>query len=328
VRRTRALHWSLPVNDELPESRRDFLLNGFGGVAGLAGVGLAGGLVAPAAAEAASAEGGGVRAGARVLPVDPVVHNESKVRIYGTMADGGQSLYRTRGVIYAVLPDAVRPLYAMMGSERSWWSRRDATTWVRYASTLSFFRDLETGAWLDEFTNPLNGRRIKLPASFIRHKEGEIYTPNGYWFASMKNEFPDYYKDAPVRLDWDAVGDVLRVRGSSKFPPILPQPSLESSTIFSSASQVLDRRLPSADAHASGWNIFAWHPYLEMGDAPGHIIWHFDAVKIRGVEDLDPGYLARARAYTPLFDSSPEKDEGPTFFERILQRRRAAPPAR
>ncbi len=275
--------------------------------------------------QAALAASGPIATGGEAsrLPTDPALQNEATVKFSGDSA-GGESLWRTRGVIYAVQPTGIRPLYAMMGSERSWWTRLDATTWVRYPSTLSFFRDLDTGAWLDQFTNPLNGRSIKLPASFIRHKEGEFYTPNGHYFGSMKKEFPDTYKDEPLRLDWDAVGDTVRVRGSSRFPPILPQPSLECATMFSSRRQMLDRRTTRADANSAGWNIFAWHPYLEMGDAPGHIIWHFDAVKVRSVADLAPEYVARARAHTPLFDRSPQTDEGPTFFERILQRRRAA----
>jgi hypothetical protein len=57
-----------------------------------------------------------------------------------------------------------------------------------------------------------------------------------------------------------------------------------------------------------------------MGDAPGHVIWHFDGVKLQNVEQHDADYLQRARAYTPLFDQSPKVDEGPSFFERILTR--------
>jgi hypothetical protein len=260
------------------------------------------------------------------LPVDPVLQNEIGVRLYGTTADGGESLFRTRGIIYAVQPTGVRPLYGMVGSERSWWRRVDSTTWLRFPSTLSFFCDLESGRWLEEYTNPLHGRTVHLPASFIRHKEGEYYTPNGNYFGSMKRRFPETYPDRPLALDWEQVEDVVRIRGTSKFPPILPQPSLEASSSFANARELLDPRTTRAAAHSAGWNIFAWHPYLEMGDAPGHIIWHFDAVKVRGVESLPPDYLARARAFTPAYDSSPESDPGPSFFERILEHRAPRPP--
>ena len=60
---------------------------------------------------------------------------------------------------------------------------------------------------------------------------------------------------------------------------------------------------------------------MEMGDAPGHVIWHFDAVKLTNVEQLDRDYLQRARALTPLFDKSPQFDDGHSFFERILSAR-------
>ena len=62
-----------------------------------------------------------------------------------------------------------------------------------------------------------------------------------------------------------------------------------------------------------------------MGDSQGATNWHFDAVKIASEADLDPDYLERAKAHTKLFDVSPEFDEGPSFFERILERRRQQP---
>jgi hypothetical protein len=35
--------------------------------------------------------------------------------------------------------------------------------------------------------------------------------------------------------------------------------------------------------------------------------------------------LARARAHTPLFDRSPQFDEGPSFFERVIEMRGRKP---
>ncbi len=171
---------------------------------------------------------------------------------------------------------------------------------------------------------PLNGKTVKLPASFIRHKEGEVLTPNGRWFPAMKLAFPQQYAEAPLSLHWDLAGDTVRIHEPSNFPPILPQPSLEVATLFSSASELFARRTTRARGEVAGWNVFSWHPYLDMGATPGHILWHFDAVKVASAAALDPDYLHRARQFTPLFDQSPELDEGPTFFERILQRRRGS----
>lgn len=99
--------------------------------------------------------------------------------------------------------------------------------------------------------------------------------------------------------------------------------SLETSTGFALASQVFDPDVDSADNHGSGWNIFSGErtPYRQMGVLPGHVIWHFDAVKLHSVDEHDADYLERARAFSDIFDQSPELDDGPSFFERILQRR-------
>jgi hypothetical protein len=257
------------------------------------------------------------------LPIEPAAQNRAMVKLLGDTA-GGRVIWKTRGVIYAIQPERVTPLYAMVGSEQSWWKQTAADQWLRFPSTLSFFRDMHSGEWLETFANPLNGKTVKLPASFIRHKEGEVYTPNGRWFPAMKQAFPQQYADAPVNLHWDLAGDTVRIQEPSNFPPILPQPSQEVATLFSSATELLATRTTRARGEAAGWNVFPWHPYLEMAGAPGHILWHFDAIKVAAVDDLDPGYLERARRFTPLFDQSPELDEGPSFFERILQRRRGA----
>ena len=62
---------------------------------------------------------------------------------------------------------------------------RTPATWVRYSSTVSFFTDLETGEFIDTLESPLNGESVKLPPSFIRHKEGEWYMPTGRYYGSM-----------------------------------------------------------------------------------------------------------------------------------------------
>ena len=57
---------------------------------------------------------------------------------------------------------------------------------------------------------------------------------------------------------------------------------------------------------------------VSVSGVPAGADAYVDGVKLTDVEQLDADYLARARAHTPLFDKSPEFDEGPSFFERVL----------
>jgi hypothetical protein len=279
----------------------------------LGAVGLAG-LALPAAlpvAEAATAP--------RRLPTDPAEMLRTMVRIQGT-SGRARVTWKTRIVVYAVQPDGVQPLVGLRGSESSWWEQRDATTWVRYSSTLSFFEELGTGRFLEEFRNPLNGNVGKVSTSFIRHKEGEYFTTMGEYFGSMRRAFPKSYPEEPLAPEWTLDAGFVRLRAASNFPPILKQPTREVATLSVPAEQLFDPRIETPAATVSGWNIRPWEPWLGMGDAPGHVIWHFDGVKLADVSQLDADYLQRARAFTPLFDRSPQFDEGPSFFERILTR--------
>ena len=251
------------------------------------------------------------------LPTDPTAINDALVRIFGTTGPG-RVTFKTKITVYAVQPTGVQPIVGLRGSESAWWKKKDANTWVRYSSTLSFFEDLETGKFIDEFTNPITGKVNKVGVSFIRHKEGEYRTTKGDYFGSMKKAFPEVYRDEFHAPNWSLDGDVIRLRHSSNFPPILAQPTREVVTQFARASEVFDPKVMTPSSTVSGWNIRPWERWMEMGDMPGHVIWHFDGVKLTDVEKLDADYLARARAHTPLFDKSPEFDEGPSFFERVL----------
>lgn len=255
------------------------------------------------------------------LPVDPAAQNEAYVKILGR-TDGGRVVKKTRGIVMAVRDDGIVPLYGFRNSENAWWRQTGDASWVRFPSVLSFFTDLETDTFIDEFTSPFNGQTVTLTPSYIRHKEGEVFTPTGHYYGSMKKAFPERYPDHPLQLNWTRDGDDIRLQRSSNFPPMIPQPSLESVSFFASASEVLHPDVTDAHYRSAGWNIFSGvrTPYKELGIPPGHAIWHYDAVKLDDVEECDADYLVRARAYTPLYDQSPELDEGPSFFERLMAR--------
>ncbi len=256
------------------------------------------------------------------LPNDPAKQNEAYVKILGR-TDGGRVVKKTRGIVMAVRPDAIVPLYGFRNSESAWWRQIGEASWVRFPSVLSFFTDLETDTFIDTFTSPFNGKTVTLTPSYIRHKEGELFTPTGHYYGSMKKAFPDRYPDKPLSLNWTRDGDDIRLQRSSNFPPMIPQPSLESVSFFTSAREVFDPGVTAAHYRSAGWNIFSGTraPYKELGILPGHAIWHYDAVKLDSVDDCDAYYLERARALTPLFDQSPELDEGPSFFEHLMANR-------
>jgi hypothetical protein len=253
----------------------------------------------------------------KALPTDPREINNTLARISGTSGPG-RVTFKTKIIVFAVQPTGVQPIVGLRGSESAWWKKLNEDTWVRYSSTLSFFEDLETGKFIEEFKNPITGKMNKVGVSFIRHKEGEYRTTKGDYYGSMKKAFPQVYKDEFHPPNWTLDGDIIRLRHVSDFPPILQQPTREMATQFARASEVFDPKVETPSATVSGWNIRPWERWMEMGDTPGHVIWHFDGVKLSDAEQLDKDYLERARAHTPLFDKSPEFDEGPSFFERVL----------
>ena len=93
--------------------------------------------------------------------------------------------------------------------------------------------------------------------------------------------------------------------------------------MFATTHEILGDEPAQLTGASAGWKIFSAtrRPWNEMGILPGHVIWHFNAAKVPSFEDLGAGYLERVRALSPVFEQSPGYDEGPSFFETIIEMR-------
>ena len=173
------------------------------------------------------------------LPIDRAEQNQAYVKILGRL-DGGRVAKKTRGIVMAVGSDGIVSLYGFRNSESAWWRQIGEASWVHFSSVLSFFTDLETDTIIGTFTSPFNGETVLLTPSYIRHKEGGLFTPTGHYYGSMKTTFPERYPDHPLSLNWTRDGDDIRMQRSSNFPPMIPQPLLESVSFFAGAAEVFD----------------------------------------------------------------------------------------
>lgn len=283
--------------------RRDFAL-----LAAAFGAG-----IAPAARADVQASSGAA------LPSDPAAQNAARVRILGR-TDDGQSIWSQASRIYAVLPDGTVPLLQSVGAARAWWRRVDETTYHMFPSTIGWWVDPDSGAPLEAFDNPVTGRRVALSPLINRRQDGEVFTPTGSYYPLSRQRFPEIYDDAPLALDWTLAGDTIRMMRVENFAPAIARAMYETATFFAPAAQALDPALAFAPAQRTGWFVSSrFSRWLDMDDVEGVMLWHFEGVKLSGLDDLDPDYLARARSLGDSFDRSPELDEGPDYIRRVQE---------
>jgi hypothetical protein len=269
------------MNQDDGMSRRSLLL---GGALGLACAGAA------VAAVGASA--------AKPLPATPAEQMRLLLKMMASTARAGIPWFYT-GRIYAVRTGAApQHLYNFEGSEMYWITPLKADTWSMAVSTLSFFRDRDSGEYLDRYANPLTGNTVEVGANVLRSKPGQSATYSPGSMAIMG-------ETQPVTMEIHRSAEVVWLT-TSRANMHAPQPSMEVNTLFAGAAAIEDRRQSSVPATFSSVSLSRWSKWLAMGDLEGHLLWHAAGRKLGSLDELPRDYRARAdRLNSPHF-TNPE----------------------
>ncbi len=230
------------------------------------------------------------------LPVTPEENLENLVRITASL-DPEDTPWFYNGSIYAVT-DGAAPLELMrlQGMEIYKMRRLRSGGFLMKGATVTFFTDIATGEWLHEMENPLTGKTVEVPAlSQISGDRGFLYQTSGVRPRWVADQIPD----APLDLWWTEAGGFVWLHNETVYPPGLQQPRKQRQTQIVRTDHFADknrRRLPAAFTVS----FFApWSDWLDMGDRPGHLVWHASGAKLASVEDLPHPYRKRIEAEYP-----------------------------
>jgi hypothetical protein len=202
------------------------------------------------------------------------------------------------GTIFAVIgEEAPRPLMAFQGMEMYWAKKLEEGRYWFTGNTVSFMTDVETGGWLRTMKNPYTGKTLEVPAAVQggRSGRGFLYTVNGVepsWAA-------DKIEDKPLKLWWTAAGDYVWLHNETVYPPGLPPPRKQRQTNFARRDHFIDPEVRKIPATFSATFFSPWPDWMEMGDQPGHVIWHASGAKLNTIKDLPPMYKARLESEHP-----------------------------
>jgi hypothetical protein len=245
---------------------------------------------------------------------DPRSTAEGQIKL-GAMLDGSPAFWTYSGVVYAVRPNLhPLPILTLAGGQASWAERRADGSYIVRGAILTFFRDPSTGAFLDTFDNPLTGKR-NVPAVNKLSGGGLLYPADG---ASARLEgqiqsgvvAPGGFKatDPGAALGsvrWSVAGDSVMLMTDRSWN-VAVQPQLEAQTQFGDRDAFFDPRRPKMTARFSATTIAPWMRWMEMGDAPGHLVWHSSGEKVFDLRDLPADYRARAGADLGLLATRPK----------------------
>jgi hypothetical protein len=211
------------------------------------------------------------------------------------------------GTIYGVVTgENPRPLVKFEGMELYWMRHLPAGEYELIGNTVTFFRDIETGAMLERFRNPYTGKDNIVPAAVQGGGAGRGFTYSVKGVRATK--FIEQIPEKPLVLDWSFARDMVWLHNTTAYPPGLAPPRLQRQTMFAPLSAFLDRRRDSVPAVFSSTVFMPWLKWLEMGEQPGHVVWHASGAKLRSIDELPDEYRERAgREYPALMTADPGK---------------------
>ncbi len=211
------------------------------------------------------------------------------------------------GTIYGVVADEnPRPLLRFEGMELYWMQPLDGGAYELIGNTVTFFRDIETGKMIERFLNPYTGRENVVPAAVQGGGPGRGFNYSVRGIRATK--FLDQIPGQPLVLDWTCIRDMVWLHNTTAYPPGLPPPRLQRQTMMAPLPAFLDERLDSIPAVFSSTVFMPWLRWMEMGDRPGHLVWHASGAKLGSIAELPDEYRQRAeKEYPRLLSADPAK---------------------
>jgi Protein of unknown function (DUF1838) len=201
--------------------------------------------------------------------------------------------YYYNGTIYGVVgEEQPRPLYKFTGLEIYRMLHIAPDEYELIGNTVTFFRDLETNAFLYDYANPYTGAKNTVPAAVQGGGAGRGFehSVRGIRPKMFKDKFPD----EPLKMWWTAAGDYLWLHDATVYPPGMQAPRMQRKTNFVRRDQFLDPKVDSLAAMFTAAVFMPWPKWMEMGDRPGHIVWHASGAKVKSIADVPAEHRERA----------------------------------
>ena len=207
------------------------------------------------------------------------------------------------GRIYAqVGVTAPRHLFNLEGTEIYWYRELDDGSFLISSRTLTFFRDKDTGEMIRRYENPYTGKIVEADANRLGGRENMRKSADGWEivFGDMGVE------TSPWQLEWHRAGDLAWFT-SSRFGSFMPQPWLESMTVFCPLDALQDMSQANLPTHFSSTYLAPFPAWMQMGDLPGHAVWHSSGRKIASPDEISDEYRRRVDAeYGGVLTANPD----------------------
>jgi hypothetical protein len=238
----------------------------------------------------ATSRSGLVFSSADWMPGDKSNHWRHMVRMQMSTAPEDVAWWYTGRIYAQVGEQAPKHLFNLEGTEIYWVEKLPSGDFALSSRTLTFFRDKDTGEMLRDYLNPFTGKTNKVSPNQLGGNRGQIFSGDGWSINFESGESP---AANPWQLEWHRSSDLVWMT-SSRFSKGLAQPLMECMTVFCPADALLNSSIQKLPTHFTSTYLSAWQRWLDMGDHPGHLVWHSSGKKLASVDEIPDEYRQRA----------------------------------
>jgi hypothetical protein len=275
---------------------------------------------------------------------DPIWNRETSARLEADIAPGKFIHGYCTGMVHGVRDnEAVRPLFGFEVFSGIRVIKQPDGSYQRLCRELVFYRDLKTGAMMDEWDNPYTGERVRVvdvandPFNYILSE----YYPDPPSYGGLNKDRPPR---RPLLRNWGLLGNVVSLDSDihlyyknaldpATWPRESAGPMNRVSELFRYFMRREDVENPALThlPHNGVWSrITPWLPWMLMGTAPGHIHYMGRFSSIEKPEMAPPAVLARVKERFPLYLTAPDKWVDPSLssLENYARTQKPQPPKR
>ncbi len=252
---------------------------------------------------------------------DPAQNLEAFTRVFVDTNPDHYSVGWYSGTVYAVIGDSSQ-IIPLMGIDGIGTTRcqpiEGAAGYRAMNRELAYYKDLQTGAYLDAWVNPLNNETCE---PFPIHN----MTVNAEMTPMMKMDVEGTMVEYPFLPPWEFLGpqaqSTFELHASvpselqpDEWPRESSGPKTRISEMFMRFCQIDDlanKDLTSIPYIGVWTRLSSWFPWMLMGQAEGHLFFRCNMTKYARHEDLPADFLAKAEKDHPEYMVPPEfKDWG------------------
>lgn len=201
------------------------------------------------------------------------------------------------GTIYGILPGkGPIPMVDFEGSEIDYYERQDDGSYKAYGATVSFFKDTNTGEFIETFKNPITGKVNKVEPNSIGVKAHYIYSI----FGMKRSDDARPFSTTPNitdKLKWRESDPHMWLNMRRAYPAGVQFG--EDQSVRGLTAELFNPDLPSVATTASPTYVSPWLGWMDMADIEGHTVWAGPAHKLKSIEEYPRPLLDRMEKYYP-----------------------------